>query len=86
MIIVAKGCLHGTILQHVRNFNLYLSVPNKSVHIRNDTSYVNYIICVLQEGSTLKYAAHLTPTTTDEVQDFLLYQIHCVRGVCGYLL
>lgn len=64
----------------MRNFNLYLSVPNKSVHIRNYTSYVNYIICVLQEGSTLKSAALLTPTTTDEeVQDFLLYQLRCVK-------
>lgn len=64
----------------MRNFNLDLSVPNKSVHIHNDTSYVKYIICVLQEGSTLKCAARLTPTTTnEEVQDFLLYQLHCVK-------
>jgi hypothetical protein len=69
----------------MRNFNLYLSVQNKSVHIRKDTSYVSYIVCVLQEGSTLKCAARLTPTSTDEVQDFLLYQYR-VRGVCEYVL
>jgi hypothetical protein len=74
------------IFQHMINFNLYLSVPNKSVHVHNVTSYINYIICVLQEGSKLKRAAHLTLTTTNEVQDFLLCKIYCVRRVCGYLL
>jgi hypothetical protein len=67
---------------HLRNSTFYL-FTNKRVHIRTDKNYINDIIVVLQEGSTLKHAAHLTPTAADEVQDFFCIKFVVLEGFVG---
>jgi hypothetical protein len=56
------------------------------IHIHADTSYVNGIFCMLQEGSTLKSAGLFLQQQLQMKCKIFNYVKFIVWGLCGYLL